>query len=421
MARFPKIAIDGGAELSACAGRRDDVFPLAETAARVARWWIFGAAVVFLLDLARQTHEGWTNGSGRPLGDDFINYWSGAFLAMHGRVGEVYDWMAFHRFQESMIGGSLDFYHYSYPPLLLLLSAPFALMPYGPALAAWLISSFYAFYRALRLALPQRALLLALATPALFVNAIAGQNGAFTAALFGGGLCLLDCRPLLAGALFGLLAYKPQMGVLLPIALVAGGHWRALAAATMMVAVLVVLSVAAFGIDIWSDYARNVGLLRQTILEDGTGVWHRMVSVFVAARRLGANVTLAYAIQLGAALIAAGVIAVAWFRGMPKPMRNGLLMLGTCLATPYLQDYDLVIGAFVAAWLMSATVGPPGRATIVAAALLLIGPLASVAFARLSGVAFGPLFILPGFVIAASGLMQPRSQDAPTAGERLHA
>jgi hypothetical protein len=43
---------------------------------------------------------------------------------------------------------------------MLLLTAPFALIPYVPALFVWLSASWYAFYRALKLAMPGRGLLL---------------------------------------------------------------------------------------------------------------------------------------------------------------------------------------------------------------------------------------------------------------------
>ena len=68
-----------------------------------------------------------------------------------------------------------------------------------------------------------RPLLIAAAFPAVFVNIGHGQNGFLTAALLGGALHLLDRRPWLAGVLFGCLAYKPQFGVLIPFALLAGG------------------------------------------------------------------------------------------------------------------------------------------------------------------------------------------------------
>src|ERR1700744_476261 len=174
----------------------------------IARLWIVIAWVTYLVDLLRQTHDGLTDGIRRPFGDDFVNYWSGPFLALHGRAGELYDLGAFHAFERSITGPHLDFYHYSYPPVLLLLMLPLALVPYVPALGVWLVATWYGFYRALRLTGRDGVLLLSLAAPALFVNAVGGQNGALTAVLLGGGLLLLDRRPIVAGILFGLLVYK---------------------------------------------------------------------------------------------------------------------------------------------------------------------------------------------------------------------
>jgi hypothetical protein len=369
---------------------------------RVAWCWIAVAGAVFFFDLFQQTKSELTNGAGRPFGDDFINYWSAAKLTSLQRTGEIYDWMAFHRFQESVTGGPLDFYHYSYPPVLLIVTLPLATLPYVPALAAWLVAGWYAFYRALRLALPDGALLLALATPAVFINAMGAQNGVWTAALFGGGLCLLAARPIIAGILFGLLLYKPHLAILIPVALVAGRQWTTLLSAAITVAALAALSVFVFGVEIWADYFRNATLLRGTILEDGTGVWHRMVSVFVFARRLGAGVEFAYAIQIVAGLSAAVVVALAWFRDKPAPLRYSLLVIGSWLATPYLQDYDLVVGAFVIAWLVGRSRAKDmAPEAVVASVLVLVLPILSVSLANVTGFAWGPLFLVPAFVIVA--------------------
>src|SRR6185312_13844103 len=68
--------------------------------------------------------------------------------------------------------------------------------------------------------------LLALAIPMAFINALVGQNGFLTAALIGGTLYLIPIRPVLAGICLGLLTYKPQYGLLFPIALIVAGQWR---------------------------------------------------------------------------------------------------------------------------------------------------------------------------------------------------
>ena len=377
----------------------------------VARSFVAAASAIFLYDLFRQTRDHLTNGAGRPFGDDFINYWSGATLAWHGRAAEIYNPAAFHAFEQSVAGAPIDAYHYSYPPIILLLTAPLAFIPYVPALFVWLAAGWFAFYRALSLAMP-RALLLALAAPAVFINAVGGQNGTWTAALFGGGLGLLERRPVLAGGLLGLLIYKPQLGLLIPVALLAGRHWRAFAAASVTAGALLALSAIGFGTDVWSDYLHNLGVLRQMILEDGSGVWHRFVSVFVAARRLGSSVEAAYLIQVVAGVLSCVAVALVWRRDAPAGLKNAVLLLGTCFATPYLQDYDLVFGALVVAWLwQSPVLHKSERLLQISACLLLLLPLVASALAQMSGLAFGPLFIIPAFVVALQ--MSFRARPAP--------
>ena len=92
---------------------------------------------------------------------------------------------------------------YSYPPVLLLLITPLALMAHVPALlAAHCVWRCRAKARCCS-RWPRRA---------VFINAVGGQNSTWAAALSGGGLSLLERRPLLAGGLLGLLIYKPQLG-----------------------------------------------------------------------------------------------------------------------------------------------------------------------------------------------------------------
>jgi hypothetical protein len=382
----------------------------------VARSFVAAALFVYFFDLLHQTQHGLTNGAGRPFGDDWVNYWSGGFLALRGRAAEVYDLHAFHAFQQAVVGAPLDGYHYSYPPVMLLLTAPFALLPYVPGLFVWLSAGWYAFYRALARAMPGgRVLLLALAAPAVLINAIGGQNGCWTAALLGGGLSLLERRPYLAGGLFGMMIYKPQLAILVPVALIAGRQWRAIAAAGIAAGALLIASALWFGVDVWSEYLRNLNLLRQTILEDGTGVWHRFVSVFVAARQLGASVEAAYIVQGAFALAACAAVAAVWFRkDAPAGLRNAVLLLATCFATPYLQDYDLVFGALVMAWLWRQPVAvySSERALQVASALFLILPLVAAALAHLTQLSFGPLFVLPLFVLAVRAAFVPREKIA---------
>ena len=118
-----------------------------------------------------------------------------AYLALHGRAAEIYDIHAFHAFQQTIVGSPLDGYHYSYPPVMLLLTAPFALIPYVPALFVWLSASWYAFYRALKLAMPGRGVLLLGARLARGAD----QRGGRTERLLDGGAARRRAEPASSG------------------------------------------------------------------------------------------------------------------------------------------------------------------------------------------------------------------------------
>jgi arabinofuranan 3-O-arabinosyltransferase len=387
----------------------------------LARSFVAAAAFGYLFDLWHQTRDHLTNGpAGRPFGDDFVNYWSAAWLTLHDRVAEIYDIHAFHAFEQTVAGPTLSGYHYSYPPVMLLLSAPIALIPYVPALFVWLTASWYAFYRVLKAAMPgDHVLLFALATPAVLINAVGGQNGTLTAALLGGGLVLLERRPYLAGVLFGLMVYKPHLAILLPVALAAGRKWRTFFATAATAGLLLGASVLAFGPETWAHYLRLANVLRHVILEE-SGVVHRMVSVFVALRPLGVSVDTAYAIQAAFALVACVAVAVTWFKDTPAGIKYAVLLLGTCLTTPYLQDYDLVFGALVVAWLWQQPLEryPSERTLQVTCGLFLVLPLVAAALAHLTHLTYGPLFILPLFVLAVrAAFVVPQAESAAPAAK----
>jgi hypothetical protein len=219
--------------------------------------------------------------------------------------------------------------------------------------------------------------------------------------LLGGGLCLVDRRPIVAGTLFGLLAYKPHLALMLPFALIAGRRWLTIGATGATVVFLVATCALAFGLDRWTEYQSNLALLRAVILEDGTGVWHRMLSVFVFARRLGAGVGSAYALQAAFAVAAALLVARSWLRNDPAHIRNAMVIVGTCLATPYLQDYDLVMGAFVIMWLRmgEGRAQVPTRWIRAAMGMILLLPLVAAPLGKFTGLALGPLFIVPVFAV----------------------
>ncbi len=302
------------------------------------------------------TAEGVIDRTGKVLGTDFLNVWAASAMTLEGRPAESWDWPRHAEVERRVVGADHpDYYGWHYPPLFLLVAAPLALLPYLWALALYLAATFPAYWSAVRRILPERpAILPILAFPGLWINLMHGQNGFLTVGLMGGGLLLLDRRPLLAGMLLGLLAYKPQFGLLLPLALIAGGHWRVLAGAGLSLLATVSLSLWLFGVASWRAFFGSLALTRTTIIEQGATGWHKIQSVFSAVRMLGGGIGLAYAIQGGVLLVVVIVVVAAWRkREAPLALKAAVLVAATPLTTPYVLDYDLVLLALPVAWLVA--------------------------------------------------------------------
>jgi arabinofuranan 3-O-arabinosyltransferase len=142
---------------------------------------------------------------------------------------------------------------------------------------------------------------------------------------------------------------------------------------------------------------------------------------FGDGRGLGAPVEAAYVTQALAGALAYVAVAWVWLRETRANIKNAVLLLGTCLATPYLQDYDLVFGAMVVAWLWQPPVETYAseRALQIACGLLLVLPLLAAALGQLTGIAFGPLFILPLFIVALQMSFGARGAAISASSSRL--
>ena len=120
-------------------------------------------------------------------------------------------------------------------------------MPIFWAYLIWTCGTIALLYLATRLLdTPAWQQLAFLASPAIFVNATLGQNGALTASLLFAGLLLAPKRPIFAGVLLGILTIKPHLRVLVPFCLLASGNYRAILAASLTTICMVVASGLVF-------------------------------------------------------------------------------------------------------------------------------------------------------------------------------
>ncbi len=288
--------------------------------------------------------DGLIDRNGKPLGTDFSNVYAAGSLTWQGRPAEAYQPALQHAEEQAVFGGrEVPFYGWLYPPFFFSVAFLVASLPYAWGLAIWLAASLAAYLAAMRAILPRpETLLIAAAFPAVFINIGHGQNGFLTAALLGGALHWLDRRPWLAGVLIGLLAYKPQFGVLIPVALLAGGRWSTIGAAVATIAALLAVSFVTLGDGVWHAFADSMTFTQTVVLEQGGIGWEKIQSVFSAMRMWGAGVHLAYAIQIALALMLAASLAWLWQSNAEFELKASALATASLLATPYVLDYDLV-------------------------------------------------------------------------------
>ena len=304
--------------------------------------------------------NGLSNSLGRPLGTDFSNIYAAGTYALEGHATAPFDPPQQYAREQAIFGAATPFYGWHYPPIFLFVAAALALFPYVPALVIWQVVTFALYLLAIRTVLGATLMLgrdrlwlpLAAAFPAVFVNLGHGHNGFLTAALIGAGLAMLDRRPIVAGILFGLLAYKPQFGLLIPLALMASGRWRSFAAAAGTVAVLLIATTFTFGFPVWDAFLQSTHFTRTVVLEAGQTGWHKIQSVFSLVRMWGGPVPLAYGIQ-GAVTIGLAVAMVwLWRRPVDFTLKAAGLIIASILATPYSLDYDMMALAPAIAFLV---------------------------------------------------------------------
>jgi alpha-1,2-mannosyltransferase len=337
------------------------------------------------------------------LQNDFAGFWSVGHMVLDGRAGEAYDPAAALAVQAAHFPAQEVRLPWFYPPQLFFVFAPLAELPYLPAFFLWTGACLLALAGALRALAPETpAVWLLLASPGLYWILRFGQTGVLVAALLGGALYLLARRrPLGAGALIGLLAFKPHLGLLIPFALIAGRQWRAFAAAALTALALAGACALAFGPDIW---LRFLEAIKVAVAWQGRGALphEQLVSLYALLRVLGLSEGAALALQAGLALGVLTVVLGVWRRMGATLLSGALLAAGSLLVSHHVLGYDLVLLAPAMAILAADGLArgwlPGEREALIA---LWLWPLFSGVVAELSGVPVGVAGSLLLFALVA--------------------
>jgi arabinofuranan 3-O-arabinosyltransferase len=178
------------------------------------------------------------------------------------------------------------------------------------------------------------------------------RKTALTGSLLGGALLSLERRPALAGIFIGCLTYKPQFGILFPVALVAARQWRAIAGAAITAALLAGMSAALFGTRSWALFPHE--LVAQTglnFLSGDDSNWGYLQSGYGLARLLHAGIGLAWLVHGLIAMALAIIIWRVWRSAACWRLKAASLSAAALLATPYAFAYDMAALAIPAAFL----------------------------------------------------------------------
>jgi hypothetical protein len=374
------------------------------------------AGTVVALGYLLVTAHGTVDAYGRPLGTDFSSFWTAGRMALEGRAAAAYDWPVHFAFQQKTHGVDL-FFPWSYPPIFLVVAAALASLPYLLSLLVWQGATLLASLATLRAIVPGgRAVLLGLGFPAVLVCLGHGQTGFLTAALLAGGLVALPRHDIVAGILFGLLAYKPQFGLLLPFALAATGQWRTIAVAAATVLATIGVAYAVWGWPVWQAFLDSLPLTRTIVLEPDTTTFEKFQSAFAWMRLWGLSLPVAYSLQAlvtGGALI--GCIWI-WRSGIAFRLKAAALLVATLLSSPYVLDYDFVVlGMALAFFVAEGLEAGFRRWEKTVLALVWIAPVAAREIAKLMYLPLGFLALVAVFLLI---VMRVRSEHAEHAARR---
>lgn len=332
---------------------------------------------------------------GYLIGRDYLQMWAAPRFAAARGAAALSDFPAFSAAIPGLVGIPGLTSVWSYPPTALLLFTAFSFPSYWVSLAFWTAAGWAACVAsafALRGTRPAAPLLLLLAaSPAAWLNTETGQNGAFTAALLVGGFALLGRRPALAGVLFGVLTFKPQLGIALAVGLLALEAWRTIVVACATALTLALVATLLFGLEPWLGYESvSIPYNARILAASYGGQKLLLVSLTSALTQAGLTLHVALAAQAVAALVVCAALWPAMRRTADPVRRLALVACATPLVTPYVWTYDLVaLGAALALTLVDA----PGRCP---RWLLIVGylsPALSMLLETFPGVATAPCLL----------------------------
>jgi len=380
---------------------------------------LYGWAVVALTP----THPGSIGLNLDALGTDWMVFYGGVRCFFDGNLAGLFDGERFTTYLNSAFAGWLSqpliLRAWLYPPTTLLAMLPFGLLPFALSYAAFQVATAGLLAAVLWFGADRPnariwAIGAALLGPAAAINAAMGQNAFLTTALLVGGFRVLRTRPALGGIILGLLTIKPQLWLLVPVALAAGREWRALAWSLAAAAALAVASLLVFGVEIWRQWLElalgGIANPQYASLEFNR-VWGD--SIYACLVSSGLSHALATIAQGLGTLLGAGLAYSAFRRPLPGDRKIVVLLAAAILAAPHSSLADTVLLATaVGLWIGDAAQGDASLAAWTAALAIWLAPVFNPPMASPVG-RLTPLLILAFIIVTMTRRAQPDRVAVP--------
>jgi hypothetical protein len=218
------------------------------------RRWSIAALLTFLADLTLfNLYEVWVAIPRKLVESDFRIWYSAGLIGSRWGWSRLYDMDAMHRAVEMVWPGSRVL-PFANPPPAAWLMVPFTLLPFGPALLLWTLLSL-ALVVALSQAFASKSywsrIAFALSALGFLPVFVMVEAGPLSPPVFGGiAGCILLLRrghQVWAGLVLSLIIVKPNVAVLVPLALLVAGHVRAFVAWLGATSFMVLVSVLTIG------------------------------------------------------------------------------------------------------------------------------------------------------------------------------
>lgn len=293
--------------------------------------------------------------AGHPSFIDFLQWWVGGQFALMRDAAGAYNYSTFSAAQASVLKSTprAFYFHWVYPPTMLLLVAPTALLSYVAAFFAWIAATLTLFAIALYAILPEvLTIALALLPLPVVMNVFIGQTAFLTAGLLGLSMVFMTRRPYLSGICLGILTYKPQFILFFPLALVITRQWRVIAAATASAVIFAGAAVLMFGSNAWPLFLRSLhGHNPATFLPPDLEGMNQ--TVFGLMHWAGAGIVADWVVHMTVALLMTVLTWQIWLRPVPYSLKAAAFSIGVLTATPYMLLYDLTAVSVPAAFLIA--------------------------------------------------------------------